>query len=553
MLQKLYIKNYALIDELELHLTNNLNIITGETGAGKSIILGALSLILGQRVNTAAIGNNTEKCVVEGAFHIGDYHIQPFFEENALDYEEETVIRREVTPSGKSRAFINDTPVTLDILQNLSEQLVSLHAQHQTLHLYDTGYHLHIIDTLANHAPLLSQYAELFKLYRKNQQRLQELETTYAQLQKDLDYTLFQLNELDEAKLHDPNEQELLEQELMRLNHAESIKQALLQGIYAIDEQEMSVMQLLREVKNKLTDAARYANAVEPLLERVESVTIELQDISNELGLLETEILIDPERAAEITERLNVIFKLQKKHRLNTITELLQLQANLQKQAQSVENSDEAIKALKTTLAKQHAELLHLAGQISDNRKRKFPVFEDQINNLLAEVGMPNALIKMAHAPIALSVSGADNVEVMFAANKGMPPAELRKVASGGELSRLMLCIQSLMADNTALPTLIFDEIDTGISGEVALKVGKVMQKLSRGHQVICITHLPQIASKGNTHFFVYKQLLQNKTHTGIRLLSNQERVVEIAKMLSGDNPGQMALANAKELLQTAQ
>ncbi len=550
MLQKLYVKNYALIDELELVLTNHLNIITGETGAGKSIIIGALSLILGQRVNNAAINNNKEKCVVEGAFSIGSYQLESFFEENGLDYEVETIIRREVLPSGKSRAFVNDTPVTLDILQALCEQLVSLHAQHQTLHLHDTGYHLHIIDTLANHAPLLNQYGELFKTYRKNQNRLQQLEKDYAQYQKDLDYTLFQLNELEEAKLGDPHEQDALEKELSQLNHAEAIKQGLLQSVMALDEQELSVMQQLRLVNDLLSDIVRYAPAVEPLLERIESVSIELQDICNELGLLEGDIVMDPERASEINERLNVIFKLQKKHRLNSISDLLQLQTDLQKQVQSVEQSDEAIKALRGSIAKDHAQLLHLSGQISQQRKQQLHVFEQQINSLLAEVGMPNALVKMAHSQTALSSNGVDNVEVLFTANKGLPPAELRKVASGGELSRLMLCIQSLMADNTALPTLIFDEIDTGISGEVALKVGKVMQKLSKGHQVICITHLPQIASKGNTHYFVYKQLGSDRTFTGIRQLSPDERVVEIAKMLSGDEPGQMALANAKELLE---
>ncbi len=550
MLQKLYVKNYALIDELELVLTNHLNIITGETGAGKSIIIGALSLILGQRVNNAAINNNKEKCVVEGAFSIGSYQLEAFFEENGLDYEVETIIRREVLPSGKSRAFVNDTPVTLDILQALCEQLVSLHAQHQTLHLHDTGYHLHIIDTLANHAPLLNQYGELFKTYRKNQNRLQQLEKDYAQYQKDLDYTLFQLNELEEAKLGDPHEQDALEKELSQLNHAEAIKQGLLQSVMALDEQELSVMQQLRLVNDLLSDIVRYAPAVEPLLERIESVSIELQDICNELGLLEGDIVMDPERASEINERLNVIFKLQKKHRLNSISDLLHLQSDLQKQVQSVEQSDEEIKALRGSIAKDHAQLLHLSGQISQQRKQQLPVFEQQINSLLAEVGMPNALVKMAHSQTALTVNGVDNVEVLFTANKGLPPAELRKVASGGELSRLMLCIQSLMADNTALPTLIFDEIDTGISGEVALKVGKVMQKLSKGHQVICITHLPQIASKGNTHFFVYKQLGSDRTFTGIRQLSPDERVVEIAKMLSGDEPGQMALANAKELLE---
>ncbi len=552
MLQKLIVKNYALIDELEMVLSPNMSMITGETGAGKSIILGALSLILGNRAPSTAIQQNKKKCVVEGLFHIQSYQLQSFFEAHELDYDDETVIRREVTPSGKSRAFINDTPVNLTILKSLSERLVNLHAQHQTLHLFDANYHLFIIDTLANHFKALYKYQEAFRKYQKDKSRLKKMVAQNAQLQKDMDYLLFQLNEFTEAQLEDPEEQDKLEQALNKLSNADTIQNNLQEGIHLISEQDFSILQQLNQVKSSLIDIVKFNPDIEALVERLDSAVIELDDIHQEMSTLASDVESNPELLQGINERLNLIYRLQKKHQVNTLQELMDIEADLSTQSQSAENMEQDIANLKQSLLKQKANLLSKAQQISTKRIKKLPLFEKKINQLLKKVGMPNARVIADHKLLGedhLLDTGMDQIEILFSANKGMEPAELRKVASGGELSRLMLCIQSLIADNTALPTLIFDEIDTGISGEVARKVGLVMQQLAQSHQVICITHLPQIASMGDQHFFVYKQHQTDKTYTRIKTLKPTERIVEIAKMLSGDQPGKMALENAKELL----
>jgi len=550
MLQRLFIKNYALIDRLDISLSAKLNMITGETGAGKSIILGALSLILGQRANLTALKSQKAKCIVEGTFDIEAYQLQPFFDAAELDYEIPTIIRREITPSGKSRAFINDTPVRLNVLKELGEKLINLHAQHQTLHLYDAQYHLHIIDTLAAHNSLIADYQTAFRAYQKKQNTLKKLINSQRQLQKDLDYLSFQLNELQAASLQDANEQEQLEQELLQLNNADTIKQALLESTHNLEEHDFAILTTLNTIQGSLGSIAEFSVTVAQLNERIDSVIIELQDINGELAQIEGEVVVDEERANEVDERLNLIYRLQKKHQVDNIADLMAIEADLAKRVAMVENSDEAIAQLQKELKQENKALMATAQQISTNRKQQIPLFEQQINDLLTQVGMPNATIKTQQTRLKeLALYGIDEVEVLFAANRGSGHDELRKVASGGELSRLMLCIQSLMADNMALPTLIFDEIDTGISGEVAQKVGKVMEDLAEKHQVICITHLPQMASKGNHHFFVYKDDTEERTISRIKQLNKQERITEIAKMLSGDQPGKMALANAKELL----
>lgn len=552
MLRKLYVRNYALIDELEIQFSDSMNIITGETGAGKSILLGALSLILGQRANNVALPSDNQKCIVEGTFYIKPYYLQSFFEENGLDYDDETVLRREVTVSGKSRAFINDTPVHLPLLKQLSEQLVSLHAQHQTLHLYDANYHLFIIDALAKHSDLLDQYRQNHTQYRQNQQGLKAMEEKLWHLQKDHDYVVFQLNELAEARLENADEQEALEQELDKLNNAEAIKKNLSESVFCIEDDESSVLRQLNRIKSLLNGIVRYGAAYEEIKQRIDSVCIELRDVANELSGQESDILIDPERASDISERLNLLFRLQKKHGVRTVQELMDLEADLAGRNLSADQLKDDIAQQRKQIEIQRKKLLEQARQISANRVAQFPTIEKRINDLLADVGMPKASIQMAHQTLvgdAFSTTGIDEIELLFAANKGSQPSELRKVASGGELSRLMLCIQSLLADNTALPTLIFDEIDTGISGEVALKVGVQMQKLAAKHQVVCITHLPQIASRGNRHIFVYKDEHSDKTISRIKTLNDQERVTEIAKMLSGDQPTSAAIANAKALL----
>lgn len=550
MLQRLYIKNYALIEQLEIYLSENLNIITGETGAGKSIILGALSLILGERANLSALKNNKAKCIVEGSFLIDAYQLQSFFDKHELDYESETVIRREISKSGKSRAFINDSPVHLTVLKVLGEQLINLHAQHQTLQLHEASYHLQLIDALAKHETTLTQYHQLFTQWNSNKNALKKQEATFAKLERDLDYIQFQLNELEEAQLLDKHELIPLEEELNQLSNAEQIKQVLAQSVAQIDDDQFGVLQNLESVRKELNDIAKFGSSFEALTNRLESLCIELQDVNNELVILEEEVTMDPDRLTLVNERINLLYRLLKKHQVDSIAELVDIRDKLTEQSNTLGNSDEVLKQLRELIQKQESELSKLAASITQNRQAQFAVFENKVNALLKEVGMPNATVKMQHTLLKeFSENGTDEISLYFAGNKGMPHDELRKVASGGELSRLMLCIQSLMASKTALPTLIFDEIDTGISGEVGLKVGKVMQKLAAHHQVICITHLPQIASKGNTHFFVYKHDTEERTVSNIKILNKEERVVEIAKMLSGDSPGKMAIANAEELL----
>lgn len=553
MLQKLSIQNYALIDRLEMDFSDTMNIITGETGAGKSIILGGLSLMLGNRAESKSLFDPSKKCVVEGVFSIAHYPLQAFFDANELDYEAQTTVRREITPSGKSRAFINDTPVTLPQLKELTEQLVSLHAQHQTLHLYDANYHLFIIDTLAQHDAALVRYRQGFRAYKQQKTELARLEAEYEQLQKDIEYVQFQLKELDEAALDKPDEQELLEQEQSRLDHAETIKRLLTESIFALEEQEnVAVLPQLKTIKNALSEAARYLPSLDELLQRLDSALLELSDIGNELSRTADDTYADPQRIEEINDRLSTIYRLQKKHRVTDLSQLMGIYHDLANRNQSVGNVEQQIERLSKQIGQQQVQLWQQAEQISDRRRATFSVFEQQISQALSQVGMPNARLQVAHTRLPadqLTADGCDQLQLLFAANRGSQFDELRRVASGGELSRLMLCIQSLLAAQVALPTLIFDEIDTGISGEVALKVGKVLQQLGNQHQIICITHLPQIASKGDAHFFVYKDDTTERTISRIKPLNADERVVELAKMLSGNPPTAAAIDNAKALL----
>lgn len=553
MLQKLYIKNYAIIDEAELQFSDKLTVITGETGAGKSILLGALSLILGQRADTNVLYNKAEKCVVEATFDIEGYNLQWFFEEEALDYDSQAIIRRELLPNGKGRIFINDTPSNLSTLKSLSEKLVTLLAQHQTLNLFNEQYQLFIVDVLANHALLLFSYKEEYKLYQKCLHKLKNLSEQSKQMKKDLDYILFQLNELEEANIEDPNEQTNIEYELKQLEHSESIKRGLLESAFLLDEGEINVLQMLKNVLNNISSILKYGKQYENLYERINSVIIEIKDLYAEIVNLEGNSNLNPERINEISERLSIFYKLEKKHGVQSLQELLNLQNELQQKSELVGNVDEQIKNLQIDIKNLFNSVLQKAKQISLNRENQFLIIENNINSVLGEVGMVNAKIQISHTILndkELTIDGLDIVRFLFSANKGSQPSELKKVASGGELSRLMLSIQSLIAQNTALPTLIFDEIDTGISGETATKVGKVLQQLSEKHQVLSITHLPQIAAKGNSHLFVYKDNSSDRTISKVKSLNKNERIVEIAKMLSGDPPSQHAKENAKELLQ---
>ena len=551
MLEKLVINNYALIDNLEISFDKGLNILTGETGAGKSIILGALSLILGQRAESRYFFNQQKKCVIEGVFSINGFHLKNFFEENELDYEAETILRREITADGKSRAFINDTPVNLTIIKQLGEKLIDIHSQHATLEINDPEFQLLVVDSVSGHGELLNEYRSKYRAYKKSVAKLQQLMSENDKAKSELDYFQFQFDELEKASLAD-DEQERLEQELYTLNNAEEIKRNLLGAFYLMQDGETSALIQLREAGHHLYTLEKFNPEIAELHERLKSTLIELKDISAEIENIEQRTHTDETKAVEINDRLSLIYNLQKKHRVSTNTELLQLQEELSEKIQQALFGDEEIAKLQKQITAEKQELEKLAGQLSANRAKIIPNIEKQVIEALAEMGMPNSTLKIELSLLPpkggdshLGPDGSDQVRFLFSANKGHALAEMSKVASGGELSRLMLSIKSLIARYTALPTIIFDEIDTGISGEVANKVGQIMERLAGNLQVISITHLPQIASKGQSHYFVYKDDGSATTYTRIKQLTEPERVVEIAKMLSGDKPGESALQNA--------
>ena len=550
MLKQLSINNYALIDNLQISFDKGLNILTGETGAGKSIILGALSLILGQRAESRYFFNQQKKCVIEGQFVIGGFlHLKSFFEDNDLDYDDETILRREISADGKSRAFINDSPVNLTLLKQVGEKLIDIHSQHATAEINDPIFQLLVVDSVAKHESLLSDYQSKYRRYKKSNTQLQQLIAESDKAKADLDYYQFQFDELEKANL-DADEQEPLEQELYTLNNAEEIKRNLLGANYLMQDGEGAALLQLKEAAQQLGSLEKFNSAIGELKERLNSVIIELKDISAETDLLEQHTQTNEARAEEVNTRLSMIYNLQKKHRVNTNAELLQLQNELSEKIQQALFSDDAIEKLQKVITEQKQELEVLAAQLSANRVTAIPDIEKQVMQTLAEMGMGNAVLSIEHKSLTeLSSTGTDQIRFMFTANKGHALSEMSKVASGGELSRLMLSIKSLIARYTALPTIIFDEIDTGVSGEVANKVGQIMEQLAQNLQVITITHLPQIASKGSSHYFVYKDDEADVTKTRIKQLTEQERITEIAKMLSGDKPGESALQNARELL----
>jgi DNA repair protein RecN (Recombination protein N) len=551
MLHQLNIHNYALIDNLEINFDAGLNIITGETGAGKSIILGALSLILGQRAESKYFFNQQKKCVIEGTFKIGDFHLKAFYEDNDLDYEAETVLRREISADGKSRAFVNDTPVNLATLKLLGEQLIDIHSQQATREINDPAFQLLVVDGVAKHQPLLLEYQTNYRAYKKATTRLQQLITDSDKAKADLDYYQFQFDELEKAALA-ADEQEEQEQELYTLNNAEEIKRNLTGALYLLQDGETAVTSQVKEANQQLSALEKFNPEIADLHERLNSALIEIKDIASELEQIEQKTQTNEARADEINTRLSLIYNLQKKHRVSSNAELLTLQEELSTKIQQALFGDEEIESLQQQIKLQKDDLQGLAKQLSANRVKALPDIETQVMDTLAEMGMGNAHLKIEHTQTAnneLTKNGIDQIRFLFTANKGHNLAEMSKVASGGELSRLMLSIKSIIARYTALPTIIFDEIDTGVSGEVANKVGVIMERLAGNLQVITITHLPQIASKGKSHYFVYKNNDTATTYTQIKQLSEEERVMEIAKMLSGDKPGESALQNAKELL----
>ena len=549
MLQKLSIRNYALIDSVELKLDKGLNIITGETGAGKSIMLGALSLILGQRAETKYFFNQEKKCIIEGQFLLTDDTLHSLFEENDIDFYEETILRREISTDGKSRAFINDTPVTLGVMKQVGEKLIDIHSQHATLEINDPGFQLSVVDTLADHQSLLAQYRKGYKQYKKHLQHLAALQTAADEAKSRQDYEQFLFNELENANLK-ADEQSLMEIELQTLNNAESIKRSLVNAYSLLSDQEVSALPVLKEVIVQIQAIERFNPDYALLNERLRSALIELKDIAAETLNLEESTIFNPSRIEEINNRLDVIYTLEQKHKVNSIEELMGIHQKLSDNLNNLLSSDEEIDRLNQEIAQLKAQLEQMAATLSADRGQPIIATENQVAAVLQLVGMPNAKIKIVKTPLEeLNKDGKDNVVLLFSANSGQPPAPVGKVASGGELSRLMLALKSIMAKHTALPTLIFDEIDTGISGETALRVGDVIGDLEKNMQVMCITHLPQIAAKGEAHYFVYKNEKGVRPTTGIRRLAPEERIHVIAEMLSGKDPGLPAIANAKELL----
>ena len=549
MIISLEIQNYAIIEKLHVALDKGLNIITGETGAGKSILLGALGLIMGKRADTKVLYHQDRKCIVEASFNIKSYDLKGFFEAHNLDYDVELIIRREISPVGKSRAFVNDTPVTLAILQELTKSLVDMHQQFDTLDIHSSKWQMEVLDSLAGNTKLLSAYQLEFKEYKVAEKRLKTLEKEAANALKELDYITFQFTELDEASL-EFDEQESKEQLLNRLAGTEDIQRIANSAYFAIDESEQSIINQLQIISQDLDNIKELDPKLSESYDRVLSSLEELRDIAAVLQDVNESVEHDPNLAHETQERLDLIYRLQKKHQVVSIEELLTIQTDLHTRINSQQKMDGEINEIASKMHKLETNLKVTAKKLSTNRKKIAKSFAKDIEMLLATLSMEHAKIDARLTDTdQLTPSGMDKVDYYFSANKGGTLGALKNVASGGEISRLTLVIKSLVASSMALPTLIFDEIDTGVSGEVANRMAEIISKLAKKHQVMSITHSPQIAAKAQHHYFVYKHETETRTITNIKLLSANDRIVEIAKMLSGNPPSDAAVANAKELI----
>src|SRR5450432_1999935 len=549
MLIHLHIQNYAIIEEIAIDFSEGLQVITGETGAGKSIIAGALSLVLGERANTAILKLRDRKAVVEASFRVSHVkEVEKFLTEEELDREQELVLRREISANGKSRAFVNDTPVNLDQLRRLCSLLVDLHQQFDILTLGEAGFQLAVIDALAANSTLLGQYRFIFHQLQQARQQLEQLKAKQAVADKENDYHKFLFNELDEASLKE-NEFEEAEVLLKRQSHSEAIKTALIGIHFNLEQSDHPMVQQLRLFSQQLEPFRVYHEKFPEILQRFASMHIEMQDLAGEIESVNDEIQYDAAQIEKLNERIHTGYKLFKKHNVSTTTELIKQREELQNKLSESLHITEEIHAKEKTVESLIKEASILAGQLSVKRKAQIGGFEEKVNGLLKKVGMPNARIRVVCNPAVLNEQGIDNIELLFDANKSERFEPLKKVASGGELSRLMLCIKSLVAQSMDMPTLLFDEIDSGISGEAARQVGIILKELSGKRQVICITHQPQIAGKGDAHFYVFKEGKGDKINTKIRLLDGESRILIIAKMLSGEKPTAAALENARELV----
>ena len=549
MLVSISIKNYALINELHIDFSSGLSIITGETGAGKSILLGALGLVLGNRADSSSLKNTTTKCVVEAIISIDTYSLQDFFETEDIDYESNTILRREILPSGKSRAFVNDTPVTLLVLTALRARLIDIHSQHQTLQVSDQKFQFQLMDAVANNESKLAFYKSGLASYTKEKKRLEEIQLAQREASLQYDYNSHLYNELLEAKLLE-DEQELLEEKLDKINNVEEIKQNLSEALQLTTDENIGIQNLLFSLEQKLAKIASYSGEYQELLDRISSVKIESDDIIGEIETAYESVDFNPTEAEQLNDRLQLIYNLQKKHYVNTISELLTIQSELFKKVNTVENAEQSLLDQETIVKGIANKLDAVALKISDARSKIILKLSKQLADILADLGMPHARFQIKNT---LSENyyknGKDSLEFLFSANKGGQYGELKKVASGGELSRVMLAIKKILSENSQLPTIIFDEIDSGVSGEISNKMAHIMSQMSQKMQVITITHLPQIAAKGNQHYKVFKEEVNNITTTNLKQLSEDERIVEIAEMLSGKIISDSALTHARELL----
>jgi DNA repair protein RecN (Recombination protein N) len=549
MLKRLHIRNYALIDEIDIHFSERLTIITGETGAGKSILLGALGLVMGERADSKVFYNDTEKCVVEATFDVSSYDLKSFFDEHELDYDSEVFIRREVSPAGKSRAFVNDTPVNNQVLQRLTESLVDLHQQFDTLDIHNVNFQLRMIDALADNTILLKEYQSGYRRYAADRKKLAEYIGLSESGSKEMDFLRFQLEELQQAALT-AGEQEAMEGELAKLTGAEEIKVAYAAAFSHLIEGEQNVVSQLQSIARSFQNTRKLSADLMTLSERFEALIVDLHDIGRVCDRIAEKTEHDPERIMELQDRLNIIYKLQKKHGASSVEELLEIQSRLADQTSGYTDLGEVIAKLEKEIAAQDIYLREKASVLSTRRMSVTEGFETKVHGMLEQLSMPHARLKVEINDTAqLTATGLDDVQFLFASNVGSRFLPIKDVASGGELSRLTLCTKSLVADAIPLPTLIFDEIDTGISGDVSLKMGHILKELSERHQVVSITHTPQIASRADAHYFVYKTVDGNRTITRIRLLNHDERIRSIAVMLSGNPPSDSALATARELL----
>ena len=549
MITSLSIENFALIDKLSIDFSGGFLIITGETGAGKSILLGALGLVLGKRADLTALKNKAQKCVIEAHFNIGDYDLTAFFDENDLDYEHQTIIRREILPSGKSRAFINDSPVNLQQLQELGDFLIDIHSQHQTRELSEEDFQFKIIDAIADNKSVLETYKTLLGEYKKNKQQLAILTEKLREANKEHDYNTFLLEELLAAGLK-PGQQEELEAQYEQLSNVELIRENLDKALALGNDEQYGILSNLRDAKLAIQRIAGFSADYNSLYERLASAAIELDDIFDEASRISDQLVQDPAQLELVNQKLQTIYNLQKKHQVSTVGELLDIKETLDSKALSAGEMESEIAALQSKLDEAISQLDAVASKIRENRMAALPKLTEKLTGILSTLGMPNVRFNIAITPSeSYFANGKDDLQFLFSANKGSDFGLLKKVASGGELSRIMLAVKAILAQFSKLPTIIFDEIDTGVSGEIAQKMGDIMKSMSTAMQVFAITHLPQIAAKGDTHYKVYKSVTDERTNSELKLLAHEERVDEIAQMLSGTEVSDSAIIHARALL----